>query len=381
MKALYIYPHESKKVNNNYYHPHLNEILDRYRYIANDLTVIISDGKLNDFSRFNKSSVINDRLVIFPKINNIKNLIFKSKKNIIDEIKKADLVITKLPSFEGNIAVKYAHKYDKKILVEVVGCVWDALWNHSFKGKLIAPYMFFKTRSNVRRADYVMYVTNDFLQKRYPNYNYNIGCSDVFIKDHKFNQDKYNNIFNKDKIVLGTLAAIDTKYKSQDEIIKLLPFLNKKFTHVEYHLAGKGDSSFLKSVAKKYGVEDKVKFLGLLDKRGVYNLLDDIDFYIQPSKTEGLCRSLIEAMSMSCVCIAANVGGNNELLDHDFIYPKDNLTSLKDIFNKLSEDSVKKNSSYNYQKSLDFSQEIIKEKREVFYNQVLSDLQNTLLSH
>lgn len=375
MKVLYIYPHEIVKVDNNYYHPFLNEILDRYQKISNDLSVIVSDKVLSNFSNFNEATHVKYNLKTIPRINKLKDLFLKPDRSIIEEIKKADLIITKLPSFEGNIAVKYAKRHKKMVLVEVVGCPWDAFWNHSLKGKFLAPYMYLKTRINVSMADYVIYVSNKFLQSRYPNKNSNISCSDVVIESVNFKPNKYNGLGEKSIVIIGTSGAIDVSYKSQDKVIKLLPYLNQKFNNIEYHLAGSGDNAYLKSVAKKYCVEDKVKFLGLLDKDGVNQFLDQLDFYIQPSKTEGLPRSLVEAMSRSCVCFATKVGGNVELLNSDFLYSKDDINTLKNIFENLSEDKLKMNSRLNYAKSQNFRKEILDNERNVFFQKINNEFQ------
>ena len=60
-----------------------------------------------------------------------------------------------------------------------MSCPWDVFWNHSLKGKLLAPFMYYTTKRCVKDSNYVVYVTNEFLQKRYPTMGKNIGCSDV----------------------------------------------------------------------------------------------------------------------------------------------------------------------------------------------------------
>ena len=47
--------------------------------------------------------------------------------------------------------------------------------------------------------------------------------------------------------------------------------------------------------------------------------MDQADFYISPSRQEGLPRSVIEAMARSLPCLASNVGGTSELLPQTFL--------------------------------------------------------------
>lgn len=67
-------------------------------------------------------------------------------KMMEEEIKNADALIVKLHSKIAECAIKYARKYKIPYLVEVVGCPWDAYWNHSLKGKIVAPMMTLSTK-------------------------------------------------------------------------------------------------------------------------------------------------------------------------------------------------------------------------------------------
>lgn len=64
-------------------------------------------------------------------------------------------------------------------------------------------------------------------------------------------------------------------------------------------------------------LEDCVSILGAKPHSEVFSWLDSIDIYVQPSFMEGLCRSIVEAMSRACPVICTNVGGNYELVSSD----------------------------------------------------------------
>src|SRR5699024_10285872 len=105
-------------------------------------------------------------------------------KIVKEELEKADALIARLPSETGNIAIQQAKKMNKPYLVEVVGCVWDSLWNYgSIQAKLYAPIAMKKMKKNVENAPYVIYVTNKFLQKRYPTKGKTENISNVEIGD------------------------------------------------------------------------------------------------------------------------------------------------------------------------------------------------------
>lgn len=130
-----------------------------------------------------------------------------------------------------------------------------------------------------------------------------------------------------------TTAAVNVRYKGQQYVIQAIPKLNKIGIRVEYHIIGEGDSSYLRDVAKRCGVEDQVVFQGRLPLKEVFNLLDEVDVYIQPSLQEGLPRSVIEALSRGCLAIGARTAGIPELLEDEYVVRR---KSVKDIVNCLS---------------------------------------------
>jgi glycosyltransferase involved in cell wall biosynthesis len=78
--------------------------------------------------------------------------------------------------------------------------------------------------------------------------------------------------------------------------------------------------NFFKDLAKAMQIQKLVRFVGLLPSGSrISNLLDRADFYISPSRQEGLPRSVIEAMARGLTCLASNVGGTNELLPARFL--------------------------------------------------------------
>ena len=103
------------------------------------------------------------------------------KETIRKEIIKNDIVIVRVPDIYSYYAIDYALKLKKKVIVEVVGCAWDSLWNHGLKGKIAALPLFIKMKRHVYKSPNVIYVSNSFLQRRYPTKGKWISCSDVLL--------------------------------------------------------------------------------------------------------------------------------------------------------------------------------------------------------
>ncbi len=288
-----------------------------------------------------------------------------------EEIARHDAVIVRLPG-TGQV-IRMAKEAGKPCLAEMVGCPWDALWNHSWKGKLLAPSATWHTKKALREAQAVVYVTNDFLQRRYPTKGIGIGCSDVVLReiDDSVLEKRLAKIAEpRDKYVLGTVAAVDVHYKGQRDVIRALGKLKKQgITNYIYQLVGGGDPSYLRSVARRYHVEDQVVFLGAVPHDEVFAWLDNLDIYIQPSKQEGLPRALVEAMSRALPAIGSDVGGIPELLEQSVVFRSSSVrcAGIRRILQTLDRDRLIEQARRNFAKAGEYREDILDDKRSVFY--------------
>ena len=260
-------------------------------------------------------------------------------KRIKALMQEYDLVIGRLHSMVGCVAADCARKLGKPFFAEVMGDAWDAYWNHSLAGKMIAPYMFWKTKQAVKNADYALYVTSEFLQNRYPCKNPSVGVSNVRIDsvDPQILEKRLEKIRNykPGELSLMTTAAVDVRYKGQEYVIRAIPTLNRVGIRVKYTLVGGGDPAYLQQVAKKCGVEDQVVFVGRKNLDEVFTMLDEADIYVQPSLQEGLPRSVIEAMSRGCPAIGARTAGIPELIAPECVVRRKSINDIAETIIKI----------------------------------------------
>ena len=279
--------------------------------------------------------------------------------------------------------MKIAKRLGKPYLVEVVGCPFDSLWNYNWKGKIIAIPAMMQMKRAVKDAPYAVYVTAEFLQKRYPCNGESVNISNVnLVAAAKEVLDKRISKIcsHTGPFVLGTAAALDVPYKGQSFVIRALAKLkNTGITYFKYQVAGGGDSSALVSLAQKLGVADQLEVVGLLPRQSVVPWMDELDIYIQPSLTEGLPRSVIEAMGRGLPCIGSMTGGIPELLDNRFVYGKrserymvkqiaDRLIKIIDTEVMLSQ--AEKN--FNLANS-EYDISILTERRKKFFQKVIEN--------
>lgn len=311
---------------------------------------------------------------------------FKARSQIIKAVTKYDILVIRLPSTIGSLALKLAQKKRIPYITEVVACPWNSLIHHSLLGILYAPFSYLKLKKLVKRAPYVIYVTNKFLQSRYPAKGRFTGISDVMldpvtdpILDTKL--IRYRKLTHQPPIVLATIGAVNVKYKGQDLVIKAMAQLKREGYKFRYHLIGGGHDKRLRDIARNEGVGDEVICEGLVKHNHIFSILDRVDIYIQPSFTEGLPRSVIEAMSRGCVCIGSDAGGIPELLDRTLIFKKGDLHDLVRTMRQISDHELLLHQSRrNFQYAELFEKSTLDQRRNEFYSEFLRNLKNEVIN-
>lgn len=380
MKVLVVTDQLVKKEQNRFFcTENVYDILNRFT-ILGTLSICAAEyaGKSANKIETNLSNIIKPSNVYFVTKTYIRTN-SKSKKIIESCVKESDLVIGYVPCINAYTACHYAKKYKKKFLSYVVGCPWDAFWNHGMLGKLIAPYHFFLLRKYLKKSEYALYVTENFLQKRYPCSGIVCGCSDVRIMGLD-NQILINRLAELKKIEHGgivkitTIASYSVKYKGQHYVIEALALLKKMgINKYHYHLIGGGDKSRLAKLARTRGVSDLVHFEGIIPHNKIFVKLDEMHVYIQPSLQEGLPRSVVEAMSRGLLCICANTAAMPEMIEPEYVVEKKSVVEIVKILQNLSFVSLIKQAERNFKEAKKYEEVFLDKKRNDFFAKVAKD--------
>lgn len=364
-----------------------NEMLSRYYVVIDNLCLLMRTFHLNmtyEEAHLHKLE-IGERLKIIelPNLNTIGNYIrsYKYQKLIAEQVNKADMIFLRIPSIISNMVAKECIRQRKPYLAEVGGCAWDSYWNHGILGKIVAPSLYYRQKYSVREAAFVSYVTNNWLQKRYPTNGESIVASNVYLT--RFDDMNIECRVLEDKqhphrrYRLGTIASVDVRYKGQESVIRAIGRLKRKGMVLDYDLVGAGNPTYLKNIAKKEDVVEQVHFLGVKLHEDIWTWLDTVDIYAQPSKQEGLPRAVIEAMSRGCMTIGSDVAGIPELLESDMVFRRDDIGQICKILERLVD--IQDHERFirrNFEKSREFKIELLNERRtQLFmrYKQIIED--------
>lgn len=372
MKALFAFTGKYEYYDGNYYSNGLpaSTWKERYLNIFDEMTIL---GRHVEVSNPKGKAMSSTEHVNFHctkiGLNPIDYFLKRRELNeyIEEEVKKADFVICRLALF-GAIAAKYAQKYGKPYICEVVGSAWDDNWNYSLAGKFIAPYFEYIVKKTVRQSKYTIYVTQKYLQKEYPTNGKSVGISNVDLKyvDEQVLKNRIEKIRNMDleNITLCTLAAVDVKYKGQEYVLHAMKKLKEKGIHAKYLIVGGGNPSYLIETAKRLGVYEDIVLTGAVNHDDVFGYLDTADIYIQPSLQEGLPRAMVEALSRSLPAIGFKTAGIPELISDKYVCRRKSVKDICDCIFKLNKEELINAAQENYEMSKTFLFTNLNKKRE-----------------
>lgn len=381
-KVLFVHDGPVYKDNNNkFYGLHYNnKLVERYMLLGNEVTFMMRVSALTEVpdGKFSLIDHPNFTVAEFPNLKTLKGRFVKkalANKIAEEEVSSSDIIVARLPSSSGNLAVKHALRLNKPLIVEFVACGWDAYWNYNWKGKLVAPYFFIKQKLRMQKVPYVMYVTNKFLQGRYPTKGKAAAISDVELPspDPSVLEKRIERIRNNrnQPLTMATVAALDVPYKGQADVIRAMAGLKRKGIAIRYNLVGQGDPSALKKLIDQLELNDVVKIIGPLQHTEVFPFLDETDIYIQPSKVEGMPRAVIEAMSRGCAVLGSDKGGIPELIDKQFVFKPGSPSSIMDKLEDVNRDVLAQCAVNNIDRAMDYARETLSMKRKQFYSEFL----------
>jgi len=354
------------------------EHFDELHVIARDGGILPAGARL---ARADREGVTFE---FMPSLASLRQLAFRSSSidlQMRSAVNSADAVVARLPSEVGLLAIKHAQRSGKPYAVEVVGCAWDSYVTNGAPGaRLYAPLAYLRTKRAIANAPFGLYVTSSWLQRRYPMTGQWESASNVSVQPMNANEARRREArlaeLKRGKLpVLGTIGTLWVQYKGIQTAIEAVARLRSLGLDLTYRLLGPGPVEPWQALAESFGVSDLVHFDGTRRAgEDVYNWLDDIDIYLQPSFTEGLPRALIEAMSRGAACIGSTCGGIPELLPIARLHAPGDVSRLAGLIQQFANDAsaVTAASHTDCQTARQFDERRLKERRREIYTRLLA---------
>ncbi|MCO4798329.1 MAG: glycosyltransferase family 4 protein [Colwelliaceae bacterium] len=295
--------------------------------------------------------------------------LIKSLKTIIHS---DGLLLFRVPSQTATIAT-WLLKKNRPYAVEVIGDPYD-VFSTGVGGKFAAPFLkIFGTstlQKQCKNALGASYVTQFYLQNRYPPGKNTITnfYSSIMLDEAQIVAEP--RIYKTKARKLVFVGSLEQMYKAPDILLESFAKLVKEDNHYQLTMIGAGQHlPSLKENSVQLNIQNNVNFVGEIKSNEVVDYLSEADLFVLPSRTEGLPRAIIEAMAQGLPCVGTKVGGIPELIPEELCVPADDANSLFTVLSKLCNnvDELTKQSALNLEKSKQYSNQFLSQKRKGFY--------------
>ena len=171
---------------------------------------------------------------------------------------------------------------------------------------------------------------------------------DDFIKpipEEQKKQFRQTYSISENAIVLVTIARL-FMLKGHDYIIESAKTLSKQFDNCVWLFVGDGNlSDQYKRQVKELGLDDKIKFTGLLPPSKIPLAIQSSDILVHCSLREGLARTLPQALLCGRPAISFDVDGAKEVINEKtgrLIEPKNIVQLIKACAELIQNESLRK---------------------------------------
>jgi len=265
--------------------------------------------------------------------------------NVIKYIKSADLIfIHGFYTFPTIWSTVISYIFKKKIILLPHGMLdKDSINSSSVKKNLFRKlYLFTVGLLQVKFSNIVVF--NSHKEKRNSLFNLNsIVIHNGIDIDALQRIECKKSYFSSNKVKLFFLGRLHP-IKGIELIIDAINILEQNVKNrIQLIVAGTGDDDFMLNLISK-SPKDIVKYIGHIDSPQKFYYLKEADIYLQPSYTEGLSISMLEAMASKVAMITTNrVGLYEELKQNNAALVIDyNVIDLKNAIEDLVENNEKR---------------------------------------
>jgi glycosyltransferase involved in cell wall biosynthesis len=136
---------------------------------------------------------------------------------------------------------------------------------------------------------------------------------------------------------VGMISRMNDPIKRHDMFLRVAAKLALRFPRMQFVLVGDGPlRPGLEKLQRELNLGDVI-FLG--DRRDVPAVLASLDVSVLPSASESLSNVILESMAAGVAVVAADVGGNPELIEHErsgLLFPGDDEDQFANALERLA---------------------------------------------
>jgi glycosyltransferase involved in cell wall biosynthesis len=288
----------------------------------------------------------------------------------------ADVAVLRVPSHVAVGLAPTLRQNRSPFGVEVVGDPYEAFAPKAI-GHPLSPLLRAQLCRHLRRlcleADAVSYVTETTLQKRYPPNPraFTTYYSSLDLPHSALAATPKTPPPPGGPFTVASVGSMELMFKGFGDLIAASARCLAQGVNVRLLLIGGGRrAEDVIGWAKKAGLEGRVTFTGELPgSEHVLQALRAADLFVLASRTEGLPRVTIEAMSQGLPCLGSRVGGTLEILPMDCTFAPGDVDALAAKITWASREprALAAMASANLLRAADFIASRLQPRREELY--------------
>ena len=294
-----------------------------------------------------------------------------------------DCAIFRLPAATSNIFARIYAKMKKPFAVEIVVDPWENFSPRASGNKLML-WIVRRNWTNIVRtmcakADGASYVTQNYLQKRYPpkailkprSGAFTAAYSSVELADNAFAKPRIWESEQKNFCIAHVSNAFTGYEKGHLTLMRAVKLVRDQGYEVSVRFVGDGPlRKEFEQYAKKMGIADVVEFTGrLANGEEVRKVISSSDLFVLPTLAEGLPRALLEAMAEGMPCLSSPTCGVPEVLGKEFLFDfEDENGFAQGVISFVSSpEKMSLESKRNLETVKQFASSLLNERRRSFY--------------
>lgn len=195
--------------------------------------------------------------------------------------------------------------------IYVVNTEHNPAWSLKKIGLLLDSISLLRANYNCFNSNYTkdsLYFWEKYLIRNAPQkviYN-GISIKDIFAEKPKKDIYKKWGLSN-DKFYIGKVATFK-RQKDHITLLRAIKLLSQKHPEIRVLLIGNGMlDKELRAEVSLLGITDQVRFMGLLKRRDVYQILHILDVSVMTSLFEGFCNAIVEAMAAGVPVLLSDI--------------------------------------------------------------------------